>query len=84
MNPMLQNLNRQGISQAISPIKQMMQTIRSAGNPQMMLTQMLCNNPKYQEVMQYINNNGGDAQAAFYKMAQEMNVDPNEILNQLR
>ena len=50
----------------------------------MMLNQMLGNNPAYKQVMNYVNENGGDAQVAFYKMAQEKGVDPNEILNQLR
>lgn len=84
MNPMMKNI--QGQSQSIIPshFKQMMNTIRSCGNPQMMLNQMLGNNPAYKQVMNYVNENGGDAQVAFYKMAQEKGVDPNEILNQLR
>lgn len=84
MNPMLQNLNRQGISQILSPFKQTMGMLKACGNPQMMLNQMLGNNPQYQQAMKYIQENGGDAQKAFYKMSQEMGVDPNDILNELR
>ena len=83
MNPMLQNLNRQGINQAISPIKQAFSMIKNAGNPQMMLNQMMGNNPQYQQVMKYIQENGGDPQKAFYKFAQENGADPNEVLKQL-
>ena len=50
------------------------------GNPQMMIQQM----PQYKQAMDYINENGGDAKLAFYKMAEEMGVDPDEILNQMR
>ena len=80
---MLTNLNQSRITQTLSPIKQMMNTIRNAGNPQMMLNQMLAQNPQYKQVMDYIQQNGGDAKSAFYKMAQEKGVDPNEILSQL-
>lgn len=58
----------------------MIQTIKSMGNPQMMIQQM----PQYKQAMDYINENGGDAKLAFYKMAEEMGVDPDEILNQMR
>lgn len=46
--------------------------------------QMSNNNPQMQQVMQVIQQNGGDARAAFYNMAQQRGVDPNAILNQLR
>ena len=45
---------------------------------------MMQNNPRMKQVMDYVNANGGDAQAAFYKMAKEKGVDPEEILSQLR
>ena len=59
---------------------QMIQQIKAIGNPQMMIQQM----PQYKQAMDYINQNGGDAQAAFYKMAKEMGVDPDEISKMLR
>ena len=46
--------------------------------------QMSNNNPQMQQVMQVIQQNGGDARAAFYNMAQQLGKDPNVILNQLR
>ena len=82
MNPMLKNLQSQSVLP--SHFKQMMNTIRNCGNPQMMLNQMLGSNPTYKQVIEYVNANGGDAESAFYKMAKEKGVDPNEILNQLR
>lgn len=80
---MLTNLNQNRMAQMLSPIKQMMQTIKNAGNPQMMLNQMMSQNPQMQSVMQYINQNGGDAKAAFYKLAQERGINPEDILKQL-
>lgn len=62
----------------------MMSTIKSAQNPQMMLNNMMMQNPQYKQVMDYINQNGGDAKTAFYKMAQEKGVNPNDIINALK
>lgn len=76
LNPMLSSLNQGKISQ----IKQMM----SAGNPQMLLNQMMSQNPHVKRVMDYVKANGGDAKAAFYKMAGEMGVNPDDILSQLK
>lgn len=50
----------------------------------MMLNQMFAGNPNYQQAQQLIQQNGGDAKAAFYNLAQQMGVDPEQILSQLR
>lgn len=76
-NPLLQGMMNPNL-------KQMLQAVRAARNPQAMLNQMMMNNPQYQQVMNYIQQNGGDPQAAFYKMAQERGVNPDDILSQLR
>ena len=59
--------------QAVSQIKNM-------GNPQMMLQQM----PQYRQVMDYVNANGGDPKSAFYKKAQEMGINPDEVIKAMR
>ena len=46
----------------------------------MMLQQM----PQYRQIMKYIDANGGDAKTAFYKKAQEMGFDPEEVLKAMR
>lgn len=55
---------------------------KSVMNPQNMLNQTMMQNPQMKQVMDYVNQNGGDAKAAFYKLAGEMGVDPDEILKQ--
>ena len=70
---MLANLNQGRLSQMVNQIKSM-------GNPQMMLQQM----PQYKQIMNYVNQNGGDAKSAFYNKAKEMGVDPEEIVKALR
>lgn len=79
-NPMLVALNQ---SRA-TPIKNMMQMMRSTGNPQMMLQQMMSQNPQIRQAIQYVNNNGGNAEKAFYKLAAEKGINPDEILQALK
>ena len=70
---MLAGLNQNRLSQIVTRIK-------SIGNPQMMLQQM----PQYKQVMDYVNQNGGDAKSAFYSKAKEMGIDPDEVLKAMR
>ena len=79
-NPMMQAL----MQNKLGPMKQAMNVARSVGNPNMMLQQMFSQNPNYAQAQQLIQQSGGDARKAFYALAEQMGVDPNEILNQIR
>jgi len=68
----------------MNQVQQMFNMVKSAQNPNAMLNQLIQTNPQMREVMNYVNQNGGDPKQAFYKMAQEKGVDPNTILNQLK
>ena len=76
----LQGSNPSGMAQ----IRRMMDMVRSAGNPQAMMSQLAKSNPQLRNVMDIVNQSGGDPKAAFYRLAQERGVDPNQILNMLR
>ena len=65
-------------------ITQILNFYKSSQNPQETLSRMMQNNPRMKQVMDYVNANGGDAKSAFYKLAKEKGVDPEEILSQLR
>ena len=80
MNSLYQQMNQQQLGTNIGAIKQMMNSVRYASNPQAMLQQM----PQYNQIMQIIQDNGGDAQKAFYAMADKMGIDGNEIINILK
>ena len=67
-----------------NPIKQMMQMVNASRDPQGMIRQMMMNNPRMQQVMQIVNQHGGDPKQAFYEIAREKGVDPDEILNMLK
>jgi hypothetical protein len=54
--------------------------IKAISNPQTMIQQL----PQFKQVMDYVNENGGDPQRAFYKMADQMGINPDDIINQLK
>ena len=77
MNPLLQGL--------MNPqIKQLMQTVQMASNPQAAIQQLMQNNPAMKQAIDYVNANGGNPKDAFYKLAKEQGVNPDDILNSLK
>lgn len=53
-------------------------------NSNQFIQNMIANNPKFQEIVSYINQNGGNAKTAFYNMAAQKGVNPNVILNRIK
>ena len=47
------------------------------------VNQTINNNPQIKQVMDYIRQNGNDPKQAFYNLAKEKGVDPNEVLKQV-
>lgn len=58
--------------------------VKASKDPMGAINQMATNNPQMRQVIQFINQNGGDAKTAFYNLAQQRGVDPNEILSKLK
>ena len=81
---MLRNLQQNQMGQNLNQIKNMMNTVRSMNNPSVALNNIMSQNPMMRQAMDYVNNNGGDPKTAFYKLANEMGVNPNDILNSLK
>ena len=61
----------------------MIQTLKSVGNPQMIFNQMMAQNPKIKEVIDYVNANGGDFEKVYYQLAEKKGVNPDEFIQQL-
>ena len=76
--------NQNGVMGPLGQIKNMMEMLKGASNPTAMMQQMVQNNPNYKQVMEYVNRNGGDPRKAFYQMAQEKGINPNDILSLLK
>lgn len=49
-----------------------------------MLQLMVQTNPKLRDIMQYINQHGGNPETAFYAMAKEKGVNPDEVIKILQ
>ena len=81
MNPILQRMQ---MPNNLNQIRNMMNTVKNAGNPQAMLMNMAQNNPRIKQAMDVINKSGGDPQKAFYALAEQKGVNPEDILSQLR
>lgn len=73
-----------GLSQQIAPVKNLLQQVRAAQNPQAMLTQIMQQNPQYAQLSQIIQQSGGDPKTAFYNMAQQLGVNGDDIINMLK
>ena len=71
-------------SPMMGKIKQMMNMVGGAQDPNMMIRQLVNTNPQMKQVMEVINNAGGDPRRAFYELAQQKGVDPQEILDMMK
>lgn len=83
VNPILQMLGEkpQQTPNNLNQIKNITQMIRNSKDPKNTLNILLTQNPQMQQVMNYVNQNGGNAQEAFYKLAKERGVNPEDVLS---
>ena len=65
-------------------IRQLAQLVRSASDPQAAIAQLIQTNPQMKQVMDFVRSSGGDPKRAFYSLAQQRGVNPDDILNQLK
>ena len=61
-----------------------MNQIQMAKNPQLALNEMLVNNPQAKAAIEYVKANGGDSKTAFLRYVQQLGIDPQQIINQLK
>ncbi len=80
----LQQLGKNNIAQVAQPVRQMMNLVRSAQNPQLLLNQLAMSNPQLRQVMDIVQKHGGDPMVAFRKEAEARGVDPQEILDMMK
>ena len=59
----------------------MAQLVKSSTNPQMMIYNMLNQNP---QTSQLINSFGGDPKTAFYNLAKQKGIDPNQFIDMIK
>lgn len=81
---MLQNLTQRQMTTNLNQIRGMMNTLKSIRNPQAMLSQYASQNPQLKQAMDLVNQSGGDPQKCFYNLAEQMGVNPDDVLNALK
>lgn len=57
--------------------------LRGTSNPMQVLQQMAPSNPQIQQGFDYVKQSGGTMKDAFYKLAEQRAVNPNEIMNMI-
>lgn len=83
MNQLFQQLNPQSqgaLSSRMNMLKQKFQQVKMLTNP----IGYINSSPELKGVIDMVNQNGGNAQQLFYKLAEQKGVDPNEILNMFK
>lgn len=80
----LQQLGKSNMSQTLQPVRQMMNMVRAAQNPQAMLNQLIMNNPQLKQVMDIVQKHGGDPMKAFREEAAAAGMNPDEIMGMLK
>ena len=68
----------------IAKAKQMMNVIQTAQNPQAMLNQMIQSNPQLKQVMDVINQHGGDIDKAVRTVAEQNGLKPEDVMEMFR
>ena len=62
----------------------MMNMVRTAQNPQAMMNQLIQGNPNMQQAMDLIRASGNDPKRAFYALAEQKGINPQEVLDALK
>ena len=81
MNSLFQQLNKNQNPLSQNNITNAFRKLKSMGNPNTVAQMMLQKNP---QLKQLIDNAGGDPKRAFYNLAQQQGVNPNDVLNMMK
>jgi len=68
----------------INQIKNWISQLKGMGNPNEGLKMLISQNPQLQQVMNLIQQSGGDPKQVFMKMAQARGINPQQIINMLK
>ena len=80
----LQQLGKNNMAQLAQPVRQMMSMVRTAQNPQLALNQLIMSNPQMKQVMDIVNQYGGDSMAALDEVAKQCGMTSDEVLRMIR
>lgn len=83
-NPIFSSFNNTSQTQQEPSLFELFNQIRNSRNPNAAMQNLVSHDPRFQGMMKYIQQNGGDAKTAFYNLAVRKGIDPNTILTQLK
>ena len=81
-NSILNNLTNQPSMN--NPMLRLLQQMKSARNPEGMMKLLAQQNPQLNQIMQMANQSGKTYKDLFYEKAQQMGVNPDDILNTIK
>lgn len=84
MNPMMYQMNLQKARPLISQIRQKMDLVRNAQNPQAVMQQLIEQNPLMKQANDIAQKYNGDTDKAFLDICRQNGLDPNEIASLLK
>ena len=88
LNPILAQINNTRNNpmnpRLLQNLKNTFNMLKMSNNPTATLNEMMINNPQLQSALKYIKDNGGDARQAFYNLAKEKGINPDDILQYFR
>ena len=82
--PILQQLGKNKIEQLVQQGKQMMNMVRAAQNPQLMLNQLAMKNPLLKQAMDLTQQYGGDSWKAVDDLASQMGMTREDAMNVMK
>ena len=65
-------------------VKQAVDMVKNAQNPTAMMNQMMTNNPNMKQVMDIINQCGGDPEKAFRTVAEKNGFNPQDFIDMFK
>lgn len=72
------------VNNNVMQVKSMMNMVQNSQNPQAVLSQLAMNNSNVAQVLNLIRQSGGDPKTAFYSLAKQKGIDPDQIIAMLR
>ena len=67
----------------MNQLYQQLNNNQSLKRPSQLLQQQVMQNPRLQEAINLVKQNGGNAEQVFYQLAKQKGVNPQQILNMI-
>lgn len=86
MNKLYQQFNQSSKRQLQQPnnIGDLYKQLQGAGDKNSFMMNLMKRNPQLKQVIDLVQQNGGNAEQVFYQLAQEKGINPASILNSLK